>query len=369
MEEIYLDFLLGILTIPVDYLILRLIFKKSMMFKLVFLIVLFTIFVSLVSDVDGVLNNPIFTVVSTFVDIAVGVVLCLYFNKMLRVPLDEAIAKVKLLSEGNLKIEIEKTSRTDEFGTLNNSLAVLTENLSSVVNEINKNAKSIRTTSKQLNTTSQELSQGADEQAASVDEVSGTIEEVQTNVNRNTENSKLTSSKSEELRKEIVEVRQKSEENVNANTLINDKIKIIKEISEQTNILALNAAIEAARAGEQGKGFAVVAAEVRKLAERSRLAADEIVALSGNTKELSVEAGDSLSALVPKIEQTANLVSEITLASQEQSIGTEQVNNSVQQLSSIAQRNASTSKYLALTAEEMNSQAEKLKEVISYFEV
>ncbi len=133
--------------------------------------------------------------------------------------------------------------------------------------------------------------------------------------------------------------------------------------------MALNAAVEAARAGEQGKGFAVVASEVRKLAERSREAADEIVGLSEKTKNLSEEAGKSLSAIIPQIEETAKFVEDIKTASIEQNSGAEQVNTSVQQLNYLAQQNVSVSEELATTSEEMAAQAKRLREVVLYFKL
>lgn len=102
---------------------------------------------------------------------------------------------------------------------------------------------------------------------------------------------------------------------VDANKDIANKISIITDIAFQTNILALNAAVEAARAGEHGKGFAVVAAEVRKLAERSKLAADEIVTLAQKGLDLSQGAGKVMEEVLPKIQNTTKLVQEITAAS------------------------------------------------------
>ncbi len=232
---------------------------------------------------------------------------------------------------------------------------------------MNDNSQILVNVSNQINNNSQRLLEGAGEQASSTEEVSSTMAEMQANIEHNTENSKQTSEKSQKVRKDVLDAGKKSEKVVEANILINEKVSIIKEIANQTNILALNAAVEAARAGEQGKGFAVVAAEVRKLAERSKEAAEEIVSLSENTKKLSEEAGKSLAAVIPAIEETTKLVENITMASVEQNSGAEQVNNSVQQLNKLAQQNASTSEELATTSEEMTAQSERLRKIIEYF--
>ncbi len=147
------------------------------------------------------------------------------------------------------------------------------------------------------------------------------------------------------------------------------KISIIEEIARQTNLLALNAAIEAARAGEHGKGFAVVATEVRKLAERSQTAAAEISKLSASSVEVAEKAGDMLTKIVPDIQKTAELVQEISAASNEQNSGAEQINKAIQQLDQVIQQNASATEEMASTSEELASQAVQLQETIGFFRV
>ena len=150
---------------------------------------------------------------------------------------------------------------------------------------------------------------------------------------------------------------------------IAEKIGIVNDIAFQTNILALNAAVEAARAGEQGKGFAVVAAEVRKLAERSKVAADEIVSLSAKSVKITEDAAALMGTLMPEIERTAKLVQEIAAASLEQSGGADQVNSAIQQLNQVTQQNAAASEEMATSAEELNSQADQLRELVNFFKV
>ncbi|QKG79814.1 methyl-accepting chemotaxis protein [Tenuifilum thalassicum] len=273
------------------------------------------------------------------------------------------LSKGKLLSENKVNLE-----RKDEFGKLSRALADMSEKLKEVITTINLSANNIASTSEQLSTTSQQVSQGAAQQASSAEEISASMEQMVANIQNNTDNAK----QAESIANKSVEGIRKGYDStsfaLNSMKKIAEKVSIIGDIAFQTNILALNAAVEAARAGEQGKGFAVVAAEVRKLAERSRLAAEEIDIITHEGVKIADEAGKLLADIVPDIEKTARLVQEIAAASMEQNAGADQVNSAIQELNQVTQQNAAVSEEMASSAEELNSQAQQLIEIISFFD-
>ncbi len=367
MDTLLTEAIVTVCEAPFVYLFCRLIFKKSIMFKFSFYALLFTLFVSFFSVVIGRYPESKYWVIP--LDFVVGTVTFVYISKILSLPLQRTIENVKSLSEGNLNISVSKSDKQDELSGLNNSLFHLLSNFKSIVVEINENTELLTNASNQIQNTSQQLLQAANKQASSTEEVSATMDEMTTNVNQNTSNSKSASFNSRKIHQDILEVGNRALIAVNSHGTINDKVKVVSEIAEQTNILALNAAIEAARAGVHGRGFAVVAAEVRKLAENSKLVADDIIALSESTKNQADSAGTKILEIIPKIEETAKLVENITNASIEQNSGAEQVSNSVQQLNHLAQQNASTSEELATTSEKLTAQAERLKKIIEYFKL
>jgi len=271
------------------------------------------------------------------------------------------------IEQGNLTRLISVYQR-DEVGVLAASLGNMNNKLRLIVGDIVVGTDHISLANSEVTTTSQNLSQGANEQAASVEEISTTMEEMMSNVEQTAHNAKQTSAISEEALNDIFEVKEKAMQAVAANEVIGEKIKMINEIAVQTNILALNAAVEAARAGEEGRGFAVVAGEVRKLAESSKKASDEIVEIVEDSVNLNNEAGKRLLAAIPKIEQTASLVKEIAAASHEQSNGVQQVNKAMQQLNTVTQQNAAASEELASNSEEVSSQSAQVIESVSFFQ-
>jgi methyl-accepting chemotaxis protein len=193
------------------------------------------------------------------------------------------------------------------------------------------------------------------------------MEEMASNIKQNADNATQT----EKIARQSASDAQASGEAVgravDAMQTIAEKITIVQEIARQTDLLALNAAVEAARAGEHGKGFAVVASEVRKLAERSQAAAAEIGTVSSQTVKVAREAGEMLEKLVPDIKKTAELVAEISAACREQDIGSDQINQAIQQLDKVTQQNASASEQMSATSEELAAQAEQLQTSIAYF--
>ncbi|MBF0585065.1 MAG: hypothetical protein HQL80_12645, partial [Magnetococcales bacterium] len=198
-------------------------------------------------------------------------------------------------------------------------------------------------------------------------ETSSAMEEMSSNIAQNTDNAGITQNIARKAARDAEEGGMAVGEAVQAMKEIASKIGIIEDIARQTNLLALNAAIEAARAGEHGKGFAVVAAEVRKLAERSQIAAGSISQISASSVEIAEKAGGIINRLVPDIQKTAELIQEINTSSQEQNQGTGQINQAIQQLDHVIQQNAGASEEMAATVEELSAQAEAMAQSISFF--
>ena len=300
--------------------------------------------------------------------IVIGLFLAWFVSRAISRPLGVAVDIASRLAKGDLTGQIEVRGR-DETGQLLLAMQNMSGQLGRIIGEVRQAADSLASASEELSATAQSMSQATSEQAASVEETSASIEQMTASINQNTDNAKVTDGMASKAAREAADGGKSVEATVSAMKKIAQRIGIIDDIAYQTNLLALNAAIEAARAGEHGKGFAVVAAEVRKLAERSQVAAQEIGELSGSSVELAERAGGLLAEMVPSINKTSDLVQEISAASEEQSAGVAQINLAMVQLNQVTQQNASSSEELAATAEEMSAQAEQLQEVMGFFNV
>ncbi|MEW5817696.1 MAG: methyl-accepting chemotaxis protein, partial [Spirochaetota bacterium] len=280
---------------------------------------------------------------------------------------NEVIAIAERIASGDLMIENLKTRCSAD--RLMKALSNMVNELTEIVAGIQMVADQVASGSEEMSSTAQQMSEGATEQAAAAEEVSSSMEQMGANIRQNADNALQTEKIAKKSAEDAESGGKAVLETVSAMKEIALKTNIIEEIARQTNLLALNAAIEAARAGEHGKGFAVVASEVRKLAERSQKAAGEISELSSRSVSVAEKAGEMLSKIVPDIKHTAELVQEISAASNEQNTGAEQINHAIMQLDQVIQQNASASEESASMAEELSSQAEQLQTTIGYFKI
>ena len=301
------------------------------------------------------------------VTLVVIIVLVTYrLKNVLTTPLNTLSNALKDIADGSLKHDINFNS-DDEIGLMCDNVKNMKTKLSEIVNVIKAGSENLASNSSQVNTTSQQVMQGALSQSNNIEDLSATMEQMTSNIEQNTYNAKETNSVSQDACNKFNEVVEKINKLLDNNKSISEAISIVNEIAFQTNILALNAAVEAARAGEYGKGFAVVAKEVRSLAEKSKVAADEIIEMSRKGLTLSEEASSVMQQTIPKIENTRVLVNEIANASMEQSVGANQVNDIIQKLNGTVKINASSSEMLAASAEDLARQAENLRNAINYF--
>jgi methyl-accepting chemotaxis protein len=272
----------------------------------------------------------------------------------------------KLIAKGDLTIHIAKRSEKDE---LLGSLSEMVGRLNEIVTQITTAANNVSANSTEMSSAAIQLSQGANEQASSAEEISSSIEEMTTTIQQNSENAIQTGKIAVASSQGIEDVNLASQRSLEAIKQIVEKIKIINNIAEKTDILAINAAIEAARAGEHGRGFAVVAAEVRKLAETSQKAAIEINQFSAGSLKITEDTTILMSKIIPDIQRTTQLVQEIAASSAEQNTGTDQIARAIEILSQITQQNSASAEEMSSSSEELANQAEMLKETISYFKI
>lgn len=370
--------------------------------------------------------SVIITVVVTALFLTGGLMIAFIYSRSLRERLAYCADRLSKLTDGDLKTPVEPTRRKDEIAALQSATAELVERLQSVVSEIswllgeiadknlavasrrayhgdfvpievatvkitdalNLALKQIQTSSysveagaEHISSSAQSLSQGATEQASSVEELAASLSQISVQVSQTAETAKTANNYVKTTGGNVAESNRRMEHMISAMKEISDKsgqigkiVKAIEDIAFQTNILALNAAVEAARAGEAGKGFAVVADEVRSLASKSAEAAKDTTELINQTIN-SVESGTSIAhetarAMADVVENTksvAGLIEEISKSSGEQADAIGQVTQGIGQISDVVQTNSAMSEESAAASEELNGQAQILKNLVSSF--
>lgn len=319
-------------------------------------------------------GNVINSIIMLCMELAIILIVGLMFEHLAR-DWGRGIVRVSKVLDGMYAGDLSEKSaesqrfgnRKDELGRLMRAAMGLSEKLRQVIQEVHTHGDLVNSMSNQMSALAISFSEGANTQASGAEEASSAIEELSAGIDMNSDNSLASGEKAQLGLKSMLEIQKVIRAVEGSTAKVGEKINLITEIVNQTNILALNAAVEAARAGESGRGFAVVAAEVRKLAERSSEAAQEIVGLVEGLTRASNEAGKSFDAVLPEIQKTAELAQTVANTSAEQRNGMHQINIAVQSLNEVAQRVASGSNELTETADSLVKGGEELKRATSYF--
>jgi methyl-accepting chemotaxis protein len=316
--------------------------------------------------------------------LTIGVILYLYVARRTVSPLRAAAERLEELAGGAADLSVRLPVHSDdEVGRVARALNTFLDKLHGLVQEIRNTSIEVGSASQQLSSATQALSAGAQQQVSSLEETAASLEELSGTVKQNADSARQanqlsvgSSDTAHQGRQVVTSAVASMQEIARASRKIVEIITVIDEIAFQTNLLALNAAVEAARAGDDGRGFAVVAAEVRNLAQRSAGAAREIkgligdaVAKVGGGAELVNQSGEKLETIVASVNQVTDIVGQIAAASQQQSMGIDQVNRAVGQMDQVVQANAAQMQELSTTAQLLASQASELQALVARFKL
>jgi len=344
----------------------RIVFKRSVVLNATSSITISNLVIVCVSYFAGSigLDMAIYLTPIVLLSILLGYI---GLKRKIKKPFELLYQQALHLTEGNLSVDDIEYKNDDELGDLTKALNKHKEVLRQLKLQMEATSNQISVIETQLRTDSDSLADIASRQAASVEAVTMSVEKMDVNVRQSGENAVTTEKIANTASDKLQNLSAASLASMQSIDSITQRIGIINDIAAQTNILALNAAVEAARAGEQGRGFAVVASEVRKLAERSRLAADEIMNMSQEMVNSSARANELLGDLIPDIQKNANLMQEVTAASNEQVADIDTINRSVRDLFEGSRDSVTMSERLAEGSKNLSTQFQKLNEAIAHF--
>jgi methyl-accepting chemotaxis protein len=356
-------------ALPISMIFLRLLFRNSIFYRITFWWVMTLLFIAINSRISASkpdlypyhISMPIAIIIIIFVALAV------YYS--IKIPLNRSLKNLEGVSKGDLSVAVDEKlmAKRNEVGIIARSVENLTTSFKNIIDQIKNSSDTLAQMGSQIKQTSSEMAQSAALQAGNLEEVSSSLEEISSTIEENSQNSELTMVIANEA---YARMKQGSESIHKALQYINviiNKIGIINDIAYQTNILSLNAGVEAARAGEMGKGFSVVAREVRSLSEQSKTASVEISNVSLESTQFSSLAIGIIEELVPKLEDTAKHVEQISIASREQNAGVAQINNAIQDMNISTQITATNAEEMAAGAVALAQEAQRLKKLLTYF--
>ena len=361
---------IGVSTI-IGLIIVLLIFNKRTIMRFVGLataaVIITTTYLSFLAGLFGV--NYIF--ITSPVVLVCGVICYYAIYQRIKVPLQKYTGSLNYLAKGNLDIHIDEKAKlsANELGQMATAIDNLLNQFKLIVHKTVNTSQELIKSGDVIRGSAGYISESANNQASSVEEITTSIEEMTAGIHQNTDNAKNSEKLSQTVLTEIKQLSEESKITLKQMLEIAMEVKMIREIAEQTNILSLNAAVEAARAGEHGRGCAVVASEVRKLAEKSKFAAEKITTITNQGVEKVKGMEQRLNTIVPNVEITSSLLSEIATSSMEQSSGVDQINQAIVTINTDSQRNAQASEQLVDNAQGISELSEQLNEVILFFKL
>jgi len=314
--------------------------------------------------------------------VVLGTGFSIWVTRSITRPIAEAVQLANQVAAGDLE-QIIVVDRTDECGQLLTALKVMSESLGNIVGQVRRGADAMATATSQIAAGSLDLSSRTEEQASALQQTSASMQGLAHTIKHNFESSLHANQLAESASKvalrggEVVGKVVETMEEINSSSRrIADIIGVIDSIAAQTNLLALNASVEAARAGEQGRGFAVVAGEVRNLAGRSAMAAKEIKDLIGDSVgsvnqgcQFVEQAGSTMDEIVVHVRRVADLMREITQASQDQTGGIDQIRQAVEQMEQVTQQNAALVEEASAATHALEDQADGLVQAVGTFKL